>query len=214
MISKPRHRRAERAGTGGAPGNERLTAMTGLVLLLLFAAEGFTILSVHQMITLHFFLGMLVLGPVALKICSTGYRFTRYYTGAAPYRRKGPPAPLLRLLGPVVIATSLGVLGSGVMLAITGPGQAGPWLLLHKGFFILWFGAMTIHVLWYAPRLPRLLAARPADRAYRALAGAPVRYGLLAASLAAGLILAVATLHLAAAWHFGTFLGGAKGTGK
>jgi hypothetical protein len=208
VIDKPRHRRA---GTGLAEGNERLTAMTGLVLLLLFAAEGFTILSVHQMITLHFFLGMLILGPVALKICSTVYRFTRYYTGSAPYVRKGPPAPLLRLLGPVVIGTSLGVLGSGVMLAAAGPGRSGPWLLLHKAFFILWFGAMTLHVLWYAPRLPRLLAARPADRAYRALAGAPARYGLLAASLVAGLILALATLHLAAPWHLGAFSGGPEG---
>ncbi len=211
MIDKPRHRRAGQAGTGGVAGNERLTAMTGLVLLLLFAAEGFTILSVHQMITLHFFLGMLILGPVALKICSTVYRFTRYYTRAAPYLRKGPPAPLLRLLGPVVIGTSLGVLGSGVMLAVTGPGHFGPWLLLHKASFILWFGAMTIHVLWYAPRLPRLLAVRPADRACRALAGAPARYGLLAASLVAGLILAMVTLHLAAPWHFGAFSGGRKG---
>ncbi len=52
---------------------------------------------------------MLLAGQVLLKIGSTGYRFARYYTGAVPYVRKGPPAPLLRLLGPVVVLTSCGV---------------------------------------------------------------------------------------------------------
>ena len=132
--------------------------MTGAVLLVLLAVEGFTILRVGRLLTLHFFLGMLLLGPVALKAGSVIYRFARYYTGSAPYRRKGPPAPLLRLLGPVIILLTAGVFGSGVMLAVAGPGQ-GPWLLLHRASFILWFCAMTIHVLAYVPRLPRLLAA-------------------------------------------------------
>src|SRR5580704_12341423 len=76
------------SATGGAEGNERLTGLTGMVLLVLFAAEGFTVLAVRQMLTLHFFLGMLVIGPVLLKLCSTIYRFTRYYTGDAEYQRK------------------------------------------------------------------------------------------------------------------------------
>ena len=52
-----------RDNTGGAEGNERLTAITGAVLLVLFAAEGLTILSIHQLITVHFFVGMLLIGP-------------------------------------------------------------------------------------------------------------------------------------------------------
>jgi hypothetical protein len=90
VTPKAGHRR--RAATGGAAGNERLTAMTGAVLLVLFAAEGVTVLSVHRLLTLHFFLGMLLVGPVALKVGSTGYRFVRYYSRAGPYVRKGPPA--------------------------------------------------------------------------------------------------------------------------
>src|SRR5690242_12012747 len=105
-----------RDATGGAEGNERLTALTGTALLVLFALEGFTILSVHRLLTLHFFLGILIIGPVALKTCAVLYRFARYYTGAPEYHRKGPPAPLLRLLGPVVLLSSLGVIGTGVML--------------------------------------------------------------------------------------------------
>jgi len=197
--ARHRHRRADDAD--GVAGNERLTAMTGTVLLALFAAEGLTILRLHELLTVHFFFGMLLLGPVALKIGSTGYRFVRYYTGSAPYVRKGPPALPMRLLGPLVMATSLGVLGTGVILAVVGPGD-GQWLFLHKATFVLWFGAMTIHVLVYAPRLPRLLLGGPAPgHAAAALAGRGTRWLLLAAALAGGVAIAVATLHLAAPWR-------------
>jgi hypothetical protein len=175
--------------------------MTGAVLLVLFAAEGVTILRLHQLLTLHFFLGMLLIGPVALKCASTGYRFIRYYTGSAPYRRKGPPAPVMRMLGPLVMATSLAVLGTGVALAVSGP-DSGRWLILHKLSFLAWFAAMTIHVLVYAPRLPRiLLTGRPSGRAAEVLGGAAVRWLLLAAALAGGLAIAAATLHLAGPWR-------------
>ncbi len=205
---------AERSG--GAEGNERLTAITGAVLLVLLAVEGITILRIGRLLTVHFFIGMLLLGPVTLKGGSVIYRFYRYYTGSAPYRRKGPPAPLLRLLGPVIIALTACVFGSGVMLALVG--RQGPWLLLHKGSFVLWFCAMAIHVLAYLPRLPRLLAAeargsaaaggggrsaggRHAHRVATALGGRGTRLALLTASLLAGLVIALLTVHLAGHWH-------------
>jgi hypothetical protein len=193
-----RHRRAE--VTGGAAGNERLTAMTGAVLLVLFAAEGVTLLSLHRLLTLHFLLGMLLLGPVALKVTSTGYRFVRYYRRADSYVRKGPPALPMRILGPLVIASSLAVLGTGVALALAGPGR-GQWLFLHKASFVLWFGVMTIHVLVYAPRLPRLLSGgRATQRAAAVLRGRTARWLLLGISVACGLLLAAVTLHLSARW--------------
>jgi hypothetical protein len=194
--------------------------MTGAVLLILLAAEGFTILRLGRLLTLHFFLGMLLLGPVALKAGSVTYRFYRYYTGSGPYRRKGPPALLLRFLGPVIMLLTAAVFGTGVMLAIVGPSGRQPWLLYHKATFILWFAAMAIHVLAYAPRLPRLLSAeargvalppdgsrghadgvRSAARAARLLGGRGVRLSLLAASLVAGLAIALLTVHLAGAWE-------------
>jgi hypothetical protein len=197
-----RHPRAGRGSrTGGADGNERLTTTAGALLLLLFAAEGVTILSVHRLLTLHFFLGMLLAGPVALKIGTTCYRFARYYTGAPAYVRKGPPPVLLRLLGPVVVLTSCGVIGTGIALAFTGPGAGrGPWLLAHKALFVLWFGAMTVHVAGHLPALARI--ATVARRRTAAVAGSrAVRWGLLAASLGGGLILAASTVHLAGAWQ-------------
>jgi hypothetical protein len=201
----------EHGATGGVEGNERLTGLIGLALLVLFAVEGFTILAVRQMITLHFFIGMLLIGPVLLKLCSTGYRFVSYYRGDPRYRRKGPPAPLLRLLGPVVILTSLAVIGTGVMLALAGPGQ-GVFLLAHKAAFVLWFGAMTVHVLAYVWRLPRLvgsdLVRRAGYRAEEVLGGRAARWLLLTASLLTGLLLAVLTVHLAGPWAAASGAGG------
>jgi hypothetical protein len=105
------------------------------------------------------------------------------------------------------------------MLAVTGP-RPGPWYFLHKASFILWFCAMTIHVLAYLPRLPRLLAAeargaapagsgggpgggRHAYRVAAAVGGRGPRLALLAAALLAGLVIALLTVHLAGQWHPG-----------
>jgi len=75
---------------GGPDGNEQLTATTGVILVALLAVLGVTILRVQQLISVHLFVGLLLLGPVALKMASTGYRFVRYYTHSDAYRRKGP----------------------------------------------------------------------------------------------------------------------------
>ena len=195
-TARPRHRRPP-AVSDGVAGNERLTALTGTVLLAGFALEGMTLLALGRLLTLHMFLGILLIGPVLLKIGSTGYRFVRYYTGAGGYVRKGPPAPIPRLVGPVVILTSLTVLGTGVALALAGRGT-GPWLFLHKASFVLWFGAMTIHVLTYAWRLPRILAGAHGGGARPA--GAGIRWLLIAVALAGGLVLALLAMRLAPGW--------------
>ncbi|OLZ63479.1 hypothetical protein AV521_38575 [Streptomyces sp. IMTB 2501] len=189
---------------GGPEGNERLTAATGAVLLVLFAVEGITILFLGQLLTLHFFVGLLLTGPVCLKIGSTGYRFYRYYTGSSAYRRKGPPAPLLRVLGPLVVATSIAVLGTGVALALLGPGTGSvPVLLLHKASFVCWVAVMAVHVLAYLWRLPRLVGADLRRRPARHGIAAPWRAGrwsLLAVALGGGLVVALAGLHLVSNW--------------
>jgi len=181
-------------------GNERLTAMTGAVLLVLFTAECLTSLSLGHLMTLHIFLGMLLLAPVGLKVGSTLWRFIRYYTGSAPYVRRGPPARLQRILGPVLVLTSLAVLASGVMLAIVGP--VNTWELAHQDSFYLWLIVVIIHVVAYAPKLPRILASRPQGRASHLLAASRTRWLLLGGSLVAGLIVALLTYHLSAKWGF------------
>lgn len=206
-------------GAGGVEGNERLTALTGAVLLAGLLVECYTIVRIGHLLTLHVFLGMLLLGPVTLKAASVLYRFTRYYGGSAPYRRKGPPAPLLRVIGPVIMLLTASVFGSGVMLAVSGPGN-GPWLDVHRLSFLAWAFFITVHVLAYVGRLPRLLiaeargvaladgepegpasAGEPVRRAVRALAGRGTRLALLSAALLAGLVIALLTVHLAGNWE-------------
>jgi len=133
--------------TAGPEGNTRLTAATGMVLLVLLAVEGVTILSVRQMLTLHVVVGSLLVGPVLLKSGSAMYRFARFYTGAEPYRRKGPPPLPLRVIGPLVILSTLALLGTGIALILVGPTGSGLLLTAHQTSFWIWVALMTVHVL-------------------------------------------------------------------
>jgi hypothetical protein len=64
---------------------------------------------------------------------------------------------------------------------------------------------MTIHVLSYAPKLPRILSARQPDYG-RPVPGGPARWLALTAALAVGVGVAAATMHMSASWS--TFYGG------
>ncbi|MFZ0377912.1 MAG: hypothetical protein WAL38_08810 [Solirubrobacteraceae bacterium] len=165
---------------GGTDGNEQLTTVTGMILLVQLAVLGVTIVDLHQLVWLHLFVGMLLLGPVLLKMSSVGYRFIRYYTGNPAYRRKGPPALVLRLLGPAVLLSTLGVLATGGILLLVGPSHSYPWLLLHKATFIIWVGCMTLHVVGHLPGVARTLGvvredAEPSPGAAPGMMGAGSR---------------------------------------
>jgi hypothetical protein len=175
----------------GVEGNARLTGSNSALLIALLAVEGVTILSIRSLLGPHVFVGMLLIPPVALKIGSTSYRFARYYQGAPAYRRKGPPPLALRPLGPVVVVLTVVVLASGVGLMFV----ADPWrqrlLTVHKASFVLWFGAMTIHVLAHLPDTVRLASRDWISRAGRRWPRAGARRWTLVASVAAGVVLGV-----------------------
>lgn len=147
MRSRPAGMDADAAADAGVEGNGRLTAVNGMVLLVVLALEGVTILSIRQMITLHVYIGLLLVGPVLLKCATTAYRFARYYSRSLPYVQKGPPHVVLRILGPVVLLSSLAVLGTGIGLIFTGPVHREPLLTLHQAAFIVWIAATGVHVL-------------------------------------------------------------------
>ncbi|MEY9855285.1 hypothetical protein ABH935_000884 [Catenulispora sp. GAS73] len=207
------HRRRARAeaeaqADTGAEGNERLTAITGALLLVLFAVEGVTILQLGGLLYWHYFFGFLLVGPVCVKICATLYRFARYYTREPAYVRKGPPMIVLRVLGPFVVLTSCAVLLTGILLGFAKSETVLglPMLFLHKGFFIVWAGAMTIHVLAYLWRLPSLVAsdlpgARRMHGAATAVGGSALRWSVTLAGLAGGLVFAMLAAHLSSAWR-------------
>jgi hypothetical protein len=145
---------------GGTTGNERLTATTGVVLLVLLAALGITILRIRPLLSEHMFLGLLLIGPVALKMASTGYRFIRYYTSNPRYRSKGTPPATLRLIAPIVVVSTVVVFASGVALLLLGPSSRGSLLLIHKASFFVWIAVTAIHVLGHLPDLPRAMKTR------------------------------------------------------
>jgi hypothetical protein len=185
----------------GAIGNGRLTSLVGLVLLVLLAVEGSTIPWIRPLLSVHVFVGMLLLGPVALKLASTGYRFVRYYTGGPEYVRAGPPAPLMRLLvAPVLVLSTLTLFGTGVALLVT-PHQ-GAVVGLHKASFVVWFGAMALHVLAYT--LPALKRVR-LDLVGRRAQGRGLRMGAAGLATAAGVGIAVASYPSAKPWFHRQF---------
>jgi hypothetical protein len=201
-VSRPIAATAERhrIRLGGTVGNRLLTSATGLVLAALLAAEGVTILWLGDLRTEHMFIGLVLIGPVALKLASTGYRFARYYTRAPRYRAEGPPLLPLRLLAPFLVVTTLLILASGVLLLIVGH-RSDLVLELHKVAFIVWSACFGVHFLWYLPRAWRTLAAGVrASRPERA-SGSGLRGLLLGAALGGGTALALALLPTVEAWH-------------
>ena len=192
--------RADRRAEAGVQGNARLTAANAAVLLVLLAAEGVTILRVRQLISLHVFIGMVLIPPVLVKVGSTTWRFARYYRGAPAYRRKGPPPALLRLLGPVVVILTLVVLASGVALLLASRSWLPLLIKVHKASFILWFAATTIHVLGHLGEVVRLAPRDWLRRTRREVSGAGLRQWLIAASLAAGALLGFLLLSRVGPW--------------
>jgi hypothetical protein len=192
--------------TGGSDGNERLTAATATVLLVLLALEGLTLLAVQQLLLPHIFLGLLLIPPVLLKLASTGWRMTRYYRRAEEYVRRGPPALLLRvIIAPVLVVSTVALFATGIAAAALGHG--GLVLGLHKLSFIVWVSAMSIHVLARVARLPQLVAVDwwRGDM----VGGRRVRQLVLTGTLASGLALAVLTLPLVDHWQdLGTGIAG------
>jgi hypothetical protein len=187
---------------GGPDGNEQLTAMTGVVLLVLLAGLGVTIVRIGQMLSVHLFLGLLLIGPVGLKMASTGYRFIRYYTRNATYRRKGPPDLPLRLIAPIVVLSTVVVFVSGVILLFQGPANRDTLVLIHKVSFIVWLVFTALHVLGHLPGLPAALRAASGDRARIAghETGNAGRTIALIGALVGGVVLAIVLIPDFSVW--------------
>jgi hypothetical protein len=196
--------------SGGPAGNARLTAWTGIILLPLFLAEVATLLSLHQLISWHIVIGTLLVPPALLKTASTGWRISRYYTGHRPYVEAGPPPLLLRLLGPLLVVTTLALLGTGLALVALGTSSRHTSLLavgglqisvltLHQLSFVLWVGATVIHLLARAIPAARLAAGSKQNP----VPGGVGRVLTLAAALIAGAIAAWVVLSVSQTWAGG-----------
>jgi hypothetical protein len=185
--------RSRRLLAGGTTGNERLTAVTGAVLIVLLAVIGVTIIRLGPLLSVHLFVGVLLIGPLTLKLGSTGYRFARYYTVNPRYRRKGPPPMPLRLMAPIVVISTLVVFVSGVALLFVGPSSRDTLLPIHKISFFVWVAFTAVHVIAHLPTVSHSLRAdygRSAERS-RDLNGRAGRALSLAAALTLGVVVAI-----------------------
>jgi hypothetical protein len=189
----------------GTEGNEILTSAAAAVLTVLLAVEGITIIWIGGLVSLHMFIGLALIPPALLKLASVGYRFFRYYSGARAYREKGPPLLALRLLAPVLVASTIAVLATGVWLLLLGH-KSDQVLQLHQIAFIVFGVVFVIHFLAYVPRMVRSLRADWGSARRLAIPGTGARGMLVAAALGAGLALALTLLGAIEGWngaHFG-----------
>ncbi|MEP6811955.1 MAG: hypothetical protein ABI990_03090 [Actinomycetota bacterium] len=182
-------------------GNERLTAAVGLVLLVLTIVELATLLfGLGQFLSLHVFVGFVLIPPVLLKLTSTGWRFMRYYTRSEPYRLRGAPQIAMRLLAPLLVASTVALFGTGVALGILHGHSLDVARQLHGPASVIWLILLGVHVLGY---LKRALISSKQDitAASRAsVNGAGVRHYVLAAAIIAGVVVGAATLPVQHAW--------------
>jgi hypothetical protein len=194
---------ADKTTDDGVEANARLTGMTAVVLLALLAVEGFTILRIGRLLTLHVVIGMVLVPPILLKIGSTTWRFARYYLGSPEYRRKGPPPALLRLLGPFLVVLTVAVVGTGIALLLGPASMRQQFSFLHKATFILWIAAMTVHVLGHIVDTARLAPKDFSRRTRRQIRGAGARQWALVGALCLGVLLAIAVAPKVGPWRAG-----------
>jgi len=69
------------------------------------------------------------------------------FTGAPTYREKGPPHPLLRVLGPLVVVSSVALLGTGIALILVGPEGSDGLLVVHQTCFWVWVAMLAVHLV-------------------------------------------------------------------
>jgi hypothetical protein len=132
----------------------------------------------------------------------------RYYRYNQPYRTAGPPPLVLRVLGPLVVLSTLAVLGSGVALILVHPstsredligGPIGVSLLdIHKLAFLLWAAATGVHTLGRLVPAVRLtvipqLAGRVPGRMARSI--------ILSVTVAVAAVASILALSVAGPWR-------------
>jgi len=180
--------------------NERMTALAGMILLGLMMVELVAAANLHALLSVHVYVGVLLAGPLVVKLGSTGYRFLSYYTGTSAFVHRGPPSLPLRILAPLLVAMTLLVLGSGIGLLVTGPALAGSLLPIHNISALVLLPIIVIHIVAHIRRAPRLVANDWRKQSAEQVPGRGRRLGVNLGALMLGAIAALLLLPAAAPW--------------
>ncbi|CRK83225.1 hypothetical protein [Neobacillus massiliamazoniensis] len=138
--------------------NKRMTAIAGTVLFVLIIAELVITANLAALRSEHIFVGVLLAGPLVVKMCSTGYRFFRYYTKSPEFVRAGPPNILLRLLAPFLVVITILVFISGFGLVLGGHAHEELFIKIHAVSVTLWLPLLAVHIYAYIRKASGLIA--------------------------------------------------------
>jgi hypothetical protein len=171
------------------------------VLIVLTVIELATLLlGLQRFLSLHVFVGLVLLPPVALKLASTGWRFTRYYTRATAYRAKGAPQLVMRLMAPLLVTATIVLFGSGIAMGFLHGHGLRLARQLHGPASVVWMLLVGVHVLVYVRRA--LVSTKedvdPTSRS--AVRGASARNLILAAAVLTGLVVGLGTVTVQHRW--------------
>lgn len=181
--------------------NERLTALAAAVLLVGFIVDLFVTTNLHKLIMTHIFIGVLLAGPLTVKLFSVGYRFFRYYGRSPAFVAKGAPNMWMRLLAPFLIMDTLALFLSGIALALHGPINDRLLFLIHAATAALWVPMIAVHVYAHIRLVPRSIARDWAVPSAQAVSGRVQRLRLTLVSLVVGAVAAVVITPMASQWR-------------
>jgi len=104
-------------------------------------------------------------------------------------------------MAPLLIVTTLVVIGSGIGLVVTGPLSAGPLLPLHGFSVLVWLPLIALHGFAHIRRVPRLVTDDWSNPSSKNLAkGRGHRLGMNLGALLAGAVAAILLFPGAASW--------------
>ena len=182
-------------------GNERLTAVVGVLVLAPVLVEvASVLLGVHSHMSLHVFVGLALIPAVLLKLASTGWRFARYYTRSRGYVALGPPQVAMRLLAPLFVAATVVLFGSGVAMGLVHGQALRIARQLHGPSSVIWLLLLGVHLVVYLGRALKDAADDALPTNHKPIRGRPARAYAVAAVVISGLAIAAATVPAQHRW--------------
>ena len=176
----------------------RFSALFGITLLVIFMAEIMTVPFIAGAVGVHIVIGLIAVPLVLGKLAISTYRFTRFYAGDTEFVEAGPPWLPMRLIAPLLVATTVLVIGSGIEIVVAGPSSFSDTFLgaAHTLLSLIWFFLLGLHALAYYLRSYHsarkdFLAVMRRFRGGRRRDGAYLRVGVLIATLVMGWFLAL-----------------------